>query len=247
MRLQAMLKLRRQQRGLTQSQLASQLFVTTQAVSKWETGRAVPSIDNLLALSDFYNISLDELVQGSPFFKKPYLVGKRFNVKRAVGLILFWLLVSLLFTGFGYQPWWLFGAVMGLGVIVVLPVAVSDYWVITQSGLILNQYSTKTLVKFKELLMRQPTKTVIRYEQLRGVALQYHTRKRTSVFDINPDYFQIMLMTAKRTWTLDLNAQVRDYLPQLLDYLTRHGIQVSDSQGIMPIIISGQSLYEHFH
>jgi transcriptional regulator with XRE-family HTH domain len=79
MRLQEMLKQQRLQNHYTQAQLAQKLFVSTQAVSKWERGQTVPTIDNLLALSDLYNLSLDELVQGSPFFKKPYVVGHRYR------------------------------------------------------------------------------------------------------------------------------------------------------------------------
>ncbi|BDZ32201.1 helix-turn-helix domain-containing protein [Lactiplantibacillus sp. WILCCON 0030] len=246
MQLQEMLRIRRQQRGLTQVQLARQLFVTTQAVSKWKTGKAVPSIDNLLALSGFYNVSLDELIQGSPFFKKPYLVGKRFSFGRAISLGLFWLAVSLLFTGFGTQPWWLFVAIMGFGIVVVLPVAVDDYWVITHDGLVLNHYATTIWAKFKQVL-RHPTQTVICYDQLQTVTLHYRVRQRVSPFDINPDYFQLVLTTATMTRTLALNAQVDQYLPQLVNYLTRNGVQVNDDQAVLPVIISGQSLYEHFH
>ena len=89
MLLAALLKTRRCQYGLTQAQLASKLFVTTQAVSKWERGKAIPSIDNLLALSDLYNLSLDELVRGSAFFPKPYIVGRRLSFGRLLGLGLF--------------------------------------------------------------------------------------------------------------------------------------------------------------
>ena len=69
MRLQELLKRQRLQNHYTQAQLAEKLFVSTQAVSKWEHGQSVPTIDNLLMLSDLYNLSLDELVQGSPFLR----------------------------------------------------------------------------------------------------------------------------------------------------------------------------------
>lgn len=247
MLLQTMLKSRRLERGLTQGQLAAQLFVTTQAVSKWETGKAVPSIDNLLALSDLYNVSLDELVQGSPFFKKPYLVGKRFSGRRALGLTLFWLFVSLLFTGFGYQPWWLFGLVFLLGLVFVLPVAVNDYWVITTHGLVLEQYSGHALIKFWQLMTNAPTVTRIAYGQLTAVQLRYQRRLRPSPFDFNPDTFQLILQTASGERVVALNTPVHAFLPQLVGYLQRRGVTVSDAQGIMPVVISGQSLYEHFN
>lgn len=54
-------KLRREQ-GLTQEQLAEQLFVSRTAVSKWETGRGTPSIDTLTALARIFGVTLDSLL-----------------------------------------------------------------------------------------------------------------------------------------------------------------------------------------
>lgn len=46
----------RKEKGMTQIQLAEALNVSRQAVSRWETGDAVPSIDNLRFLSDLYEV-----------------------------------------------------------------------------------------------------------------------------------------------------------------------------------------------
>jgi len=50
--------------GLTQEQLSSALEVSRQAVSKWESGEAVPELPKLVALSALFGVSLDELVRG---------------------------------------------------------------------------------------------------------------------------------------------------------------------------------------
>lgn len=47
--------------GLSQSQLAAQLHVSRQAVTKWESGQALPDLDRAVALSRLYHISLDGL------------------------------------------------------------------------------------------------------------------------------------------------------------------------------------------
>lgn len=47
--------------GLSQERLAEQLHVSRQAVSKWETGEALPDMENMIALARLYNTSLDEL------------------------------------------------------------------------------------------------------------------------------------------------------------------------------------------
>ena len=51
----------RRERGLNQEQLAEQIGVSRQAVSKWETGEASPDLPNLLALADALDVSLDVL------------------------------------------------------------------------------------------------------------------------------------------------------------------------------------------
>lgn len=54
----------RRSKGLTQLELAEMLSVSRQAISRWEVGTAVPSLDNLVSLSEVYSIPLDELVHG---------------------------------------------------------------------------------------------------------------------------------------------------------------------------------------
>ena len=51
----------RRERGMNQEQLAEQIGVSRQAVSKWETGEASPDLPNLLALADALDVSLDIL------------------------------------------------------------------------------------------------------------------------------------------------------------------------------------------
>lgn len=53
----------RLERGLSQEKVAEQLGVTRQAVAKWEGGASMPSAENLVALSDLYQVSLDQLAR----------------------------------------------------------------------------------------------------------------------------------------------------------------------------------------
>ena len=55
----------RTQAGLSQSDLADALEVSRQSVSKWETNASVPDLDKLIRMSEFFRVSLDELVKGS--------------------------------------------------------------------------------------------------------------------------------------------------------------------------------------
>lgn len=48
---------------LTQDQLAQKINVSRQSVLKWEAGTNYPNIENILALSEALNISIDELIK----------------------------------------------------------------------------------------------------------------------------------------------------------------------------------------
>ena len=52
----------RKDKGLSQNDLAEEMHVSRQTISKWERGNVLPSTDNLIWLSKFYQVSLDELV-----------------------------------------------------------------------------------------------------------------------------------------------------------------------------------------
>ena len=52
----------RREKKLTQEQLAEYLQVSSQAVSKWETGASCPDLDMVLRLAAFYRVSTDELL-----------------------------------------------------------------------------------------------------------------------------------------------------------------------------------------
>ena len=55
----------RTEKGLSQDELAEKLFVTRQAVSRWETGETTPNIDTLKLLSKLFDVSINTLL-GSP-------------------------------------------------------------------------------------------------------------------------------------------------------------------------------------
>ena len=54
----------RKQKGLSQEELANRLNVSRQTISKWEVGESTPDMEKLVAISDLFEVSLDELVKG---------------------------------------------------------------------------------------------------------------------------------------------------------------------------------------
>ena len=55
----------RNKKGLSQEELAEKVFVTRQAVSRWENGETVPNTETLKLLSDLFEVSINTLL-GSP-------------------------------------------------------------------------------------------------------------------------------------------------------------------------------------
>ncbi len=53
----------RKNRGLSQEQLAEQLNVSRQAISKWEQGTAVPESEKLIRISNYFGVTVDYLLK----------------------------------------------------------------------------------------------------------------------------------------------------------------------------------------
>ena len=63
-KISKLIKNKRKELGLTQEELASKLFVTEKAISRWETGRGTPDISLLIPLSKELKIDVSELLNG---------------------------------------------------------------------------------------------------------------------------------------------------------------------------------------
>lgn len=53
----------RKEKGLSQEELGDELNVTRQTISKWELVLTTPEMTKLIEISDFFNISLDNLLR----------------------------------------------------------------------------------------------------------------------------------------------------------------------------------------
>ena len=55
----------RKNEGLSQEQLAEKIGVSRQAITKWETGKGLPDIENMVIIAEIFKTTLDELVSRS--------------------------------------------------------------------------------------------------------------------------------------------------------------------------------------
>ena len=53
----------RREKGITQQELANQLFVTKQAVSRWEHGKRMPDIETIVRLAEVLDTDVNDLVR----------------------------------------------------------------------------------------------------------------------------------------------------------------------------------------
>lgn len=65
------LKVIRRQAGMSQEKLAEKLGVSRQAITKWETNAGIPDIENIMAVSTLFHVSIDELLSNEKNIAQP--------------------------------------------------------------------------------------------------------------------------------------------------------------------------------
>ena len=73
------LKTFRSSKQISQDELADIIHVSRQTISSWENNRSYPDIHSLILLSEFYEVSLDELVKGDITMMKEKLEIRKMN------------------------------------------------------------------------------------------------------------------------------------------------------------------------
>ena len=112
----------RKNRELTQEELAQVLYVSRTAISKWESGRGYPSIDSLKEISNYFGVTIDDLLFGMvdlfsfilivlPLYPKP-IDGYIFSVN------LFSYTETTWFNRWIY--WIMFIALIGIGIVKIV-------------------------------------------------------------------------------------------------------------------------------
>lgn len=98
------IQLLRKEKQMTQNMVAEVLHVSTQAVSNWERGKGYPDIQNILQLSDLFDVSLDELIKEDVDFKDALLTKK---VNGWMDLLFYGLtfVIGLLCIGWQISKW----------------------------------------------------------------------------------------------------------------------------------------------
>lgn len=98
--LAEIIKKRRDELQLTQQTVADHLHVSRQAISNWECGKSYPDIPTLVKLSDYYDLSLDQMLKGDAAYMAKITAEKKelswLKSKLKTSLLPFFVLIGLL-------------------------------------------------------------------------------------------------------------------------------------------------------
>ncbi|RMC56561.1 hypothetical protein F5ESL0260_08490 [Lactobacillus sp. ESL0260] len=179
---------------------------------------------------------------------KSVTVGHKVNILHVIlGLVLV-ILVSLFMTGFGYQPWWVLGLIILVGIFITLPTCFSGYWQINKNGITVLSYSSNDVIKLMQLLHIKKiyTKSYL-FENITKAEITYRKKVRISPIDFNPDFFKLNLTVNNKVIQLELgNIQAKD-LVEIVAIFNTHGIAVYDRQQIIGLLKENKNLFNHFH
>ena len=179
---------------------------------------------------------------------KSVTVGHKVNILHVIlGLVLV-ILVSLFMTGFGYQPWWVLGLIILVGIFITLPTCFSGYWQIDKNGITVVSYSSNDVMKLLQLLHIKKiyTKSYL-FENITKAEITYRKKVRISPIDFNPDFFKLNLTVNNKVIQLELgNIQAKD-LVEIVAIFNTHGVAVYDRQQIIGLLEENKSLFNHFH
>lgn len=91
----------RKNKKLTQLELAEKFNYSDKSISKWETGESLPSLDVLLDLCKFYDVSINSLIDENYELNNQQTIKKTFPAKLIISLLgtsAVWLLATILFV-----------------------------------------------------------------------------------------------------------------------------------------------------
>ena len=115
------IKTLREKKGLTQTELADILGISSKAVSKWERGESVPDVGTLKAIADMFGVTVDYLLCEHDVNEKPMATNHTRNNHLFITLIsvvAVWLLGTCAYS-FG----WIFETYLWMAFVVCVPVS----------------------------------------------------------------------------------------------------------------------------
>lgn len=95
----------RQEKQLSQEELANRIYVTRQTVSNWENDKSYPDVNSLLLLSEIFQISLDRLIKGDIDTMKEVIKKEEVTQLKCYGTIYTVLLIATVISAVPIFMW----------------------------------------------------------------------------------------------------------------------------------------------
>lgn len=149
MRLSQKLKLKREEKSLTQVEVAEKIYVSQKSISNWETGRNYPDIDSLIRLAKLYDLSLDNLLlEGSDIVEN---IKEKAEIKSLERISTFAALTSFCLIAIMIGQKW-YGELPLIVTLLLTTMAFSNLFIISYFQAKLNKLKDKK-VTLKDLLI----------------------------------------------------------------------------------------------
>lgn len=227
-----------------------QLKVTPKMIQQIRNHQILPGkgfIERLSRLTDNSEI-LQLFKQKSEEFEVPKQLGSKPSVlKILIGVITVGI-ISGLFTGFGYQPLWLFVLVLIIGLLIVLPIFFNEYWIIGKFEIIGTFFDKNEIKKVLQLLnLKKKYVKSVKYSDVSKAELIYKPKKRMSPFDFTGDYFYMIFdMSTGEKQALNLEKMDSSRLESFVFFLSSKNMIVEDQSGVLEALGHHENLFEHF-
>lgn len=159
MELQEQIKKYRNEKGLSQEELAQKIYVSRQSISNWESGKCYPDINSLVLMSSLFDITLDQLIKGD-LNRMQKQIGeeevRKFNKDSMIYSIL--LILSIV----SFVPLWIYLKTMGLLIALIVYVFAIFYAVRIE-----KQKKNYDIQTYKEIVAFSQGKTLDEITKLR--------------------------------------------------------------------------------
>ncbi len=261
----------REEKNYTQEELAAHMNISRQSISKWERGDSLPSIDNLISLSDLLDLSLDELILNKGELPLPIHYGKFKSRKTFVLWMSFPLLLficglfSLNYPGYSATlmllSFWIGGMIQEVGYVDLR--RMYNYFTVTKVGIESFQpksYRPKLIREIQALFGKRETQMTT-YQEIAKMEIYFNNQGfqghnttvayRPRQFFYNREWFELVLHLKNGELirlNLDLayfpDSDERRYFCAMFDFFQSRGIQIVDEYHILNSIQNEYSLIE---
>lgn len=236
----------------TTTKISKELGISENQVNEIRNGTLYPRKrinERIHKYYDSNNQPKEEVHNLTEIFESGITIGNKASKSRIFLSMIIVILISLLFTGFGYQPFWLFLLVLIIGIFVTLPSCFSQYWIINFKNIVNISYSKYGVIKLLQLMgLMKKYSTRIDYDSIQKVEIVYKKKSRFSPFDINPDYFNTnMYMKNGDILSINISYALSAQLTNFVVLLNQKGIDVYDKQSILIALQENKNLFDHFN